>query len=298
MIRADKGLLITSQGRTGASKHVKGLKEAALVLDTSYNQHKNLANSAVEHKNQDADDQLIAVQSIQAQNKAVQGGGQLKEITDPQLVLHSPTGIDLASEKSTQLANGEHIALNAGQHISQSAGKNLLASFRGAIRLFSQLKGIRLFTAKEKIELNAQTAGIDVPAQEKVQIHSHGDWVEITAKQGIMINAGGNFIKITADGIEHGTTGEWTSQASEHTFKGPKNQPINSESSLFNDEMFQLKDSNGDPVKGFKYKIVNDLGEVFYGTTDGEGRTDRIFSGAKNSGLKIYPDDRGFFFDR
>ncbi len=295
VLRANKGLFITSQGRSEASGFIKEAKEAALVLDTAYQQHLNLANSAVEHKNQDADDQSETVKAVQALNQAVYPKDkQNGELQNPQVVMHSPTGVNLASEKTTQLANGEHISLAAGQHISMSAGKNLLASVRGAIRLFSQLKGIRLFTAKEKIELNAQTAGIDVLAQEKVQIHSHGDWVEITAKQGIMINAGGSYIKITPDGIEHGTMGGWKAQAADHKFEGPASQPINSESPLFNDEMFQLKDRNGEPVKGFKYKIVNDLGEVFYGTTDNEGRTDRVFSGAKNVGLKIYPDDRGF----
>ncbi|QOW47036.1 MULTISPECIES: type VI secretion system Vgr family protein [Acinetobacter] len=298
VLRANKGLLITSQGRSEASGFIKEAKEAALVLDTAYQQHLNLANSAVEHKNQDVDDQSETVKAVQALNQAVYPKDkQDGELQNPQVVMHSPTGVNLASEKTTQLANGEHISLAAGQHISMSAGKNLLASVRGAIRLFSQLKGIRLFTAKEKIELNAQTAGIDVLAQEKVQIHSHGDWVEITAKQGIMINAGGSYIKITPDGIEHGTTGGWKAQAADHKFEGPASQPINSESPLFNDEMFVLKDINGDPITGFKYKVIDDAGNIFYGITDNKGQTDRIFSGAKNSGLNIYPDDRGILQD-
>lgn len=169
---------------------------------------------------------------------------------------------------------------------------------RGAIRFFSQLKGIRLFAAKEKIELNAQTAGIDVLAQQKVQVHSHGDWVEITAKEGVMINAGGSYIKITPNGIEHGTNGQWKAHAADHKFEGPSSQPIKSENPLFNDEMFVIKDPNGDPVSGFRYKVVDDIGNVFYGITDAKGQTDRIFSGAKNTGLKIYPDDRGMFDDK
>ena len=158
---------------------------------------RNLANSAVEHKNQDAEDQLLSADEIRLQNDAVTGGTanpkNQAQLKDPQLLLHSPTGVEIATEKSTHLSNGEHLALTAGQHVSMSAGKSLLASVRGAIRMFSQLKGIRLFAAKEKIELNAQTAGIDILAQEKVQIHSHGDWVEITAKEGIMINSGGSY---------------------------------------------------------------------------------------------------------
>ncbi|MFW2072510.1 type VI secretion system Vgr family protein [Acinetobacter gerneri] len=301
VIRSQKGLLITSQGRGDASGFVKELNEAGIVLDTAYQQHLNLAQSAVEHKNQDGDDQTETVKVLKQLNSAVTGGqakGKNAELTDPQVVMHSPTGVDIASEKSTQISNGEHIALTAGQHISMSSGKNLLASVRGAIRFFSQLKGIRLFAAKEKIELNAQTAGIDVLAQQKVQVHSHGDWVEITAKEGVMINAGGSYIKITPNGIEHGTNGQWKAHAADHKFDGPASQPIKSESPLFNDEMFVIKNPNGDPVDGFRYKVVDDAGNIFYGITDAKGQTDRIFSGAKNTGLKIFPDDRGMFDDK
>ena len=299
VIRAQKGLFLTSQGRSEASGHIKELEEAAQVLDTAYQQHKNLANSAVEHKNQDAEDQLLSADEIRLQNDAVTGGTanpkNQAQLKDPQLLLHSPTGVEIATEKSTHLSNGEHLALTAGQHVSMSAGKSLLASVRGAIRMFSQLKGIRLFAAKEKIELNAQTAGIDILAQEKIQVHSHGDWVEITAKEGIMINSGGSYIKITADGIEHGTNGQWKAHASDHHLDGPKSNPLNHESPLFNDEMFVLKNLSGEPIAGYRYKIVDDLGQTFYGVTDAKGQTDRIFSGAKNVGLKIYPDDRGDF---
>lgn len=298
VIRADKGLFITSQGRNNADGYVKELQEAAQVLDTAYNQHKSLAKSAEEHKNQDSEDQTVIAEELKQQNTEIGGIDKNKEeLKAPYTVIHGPAGIAIASEKSTQISNGEHIGLSAGQHISLSAGKSLLASVRGAIRLFSQFKGIRLFAAKEKIELNAQTSGIDVLGQEKVKIHSNGDWVEITAKKGVLINGGESYIKISAEGIEHGTKGKWDAHAADHIFAGPQSAPLNLENPLFNDEMFVLKNSSGAPIAGFKYKIIDNDGSIFYGVTNAKGETDRVLSGAKNSNLKVFPDDRNMSDD-
>ncbi|MGP5213589.1 DUF2345 domain-containing protein, partial [Psychrobacter immobilis] len=63
------------------------------------------------------------------------------------------------------------------------------------------------------------------------------------------------------------------------------------------DEMFVIRDQNGDPVQGFRYKIVDDLGKIFYGRTDEKGQTDRIFSGASKVKLKVYPDRRGSSYE-
>jgi type VI secretion system secreted protein VgrG len=305
-IRAGQGLLITTQGRSAAQMHITDIDEAAFTLDTAYQQHKNLAKSAVEHQANDAGvDQQMVGAAIQTQNQKITGqadGLALKriegskekfpEFTDPQLLLHSPTGIELATPQSSHIATGEHIALTSGQHISMSIGKSLLATARDAVRLFAQLLGIKIIAAKGKIEIQAQTDAIEVMALNKIHVHSNDDWVEITAKKGILINGGTSYIKITSDGIEHGTLGKWVSHAAGHSMTGPKNMPLPSNNPTFNDEMFVLRDQNGEPVKHFRYKITTASGEVLYGKTNDKGETNRLFTGAKVDNLTIRPDDR------
>lgn len=130
-----------------------------------------------------------------------------------------------------------------------------------------------------------------------MKIHSNGDWVEITAKKGVLINGGESYIKISAEGIEHGTKGKWDAHAADHIFAGPQSAPLNLENPLFNDEMFVLKNSSGAPIAGFKYKIIDNDGNIFYGVTNAKGETDRVLSGAKNSNLKVFPDDRNMSDD-
>lgn len=196
------------------------------------------------------------------------------------------------SDKSLHLASAHHTAVTASQHISLSAGKSLLATVRGAVRFFAQLAGIRLFAAKGKIELDAQTDGIDVLALNNIKIHSNNDWVEITAKQGILINAGGSYIRITPQGIEQGTDGDWKALATSHELSGANSLPIQTNSPLFNDEMFVLRDIDGNILANERYKIVSKSGEVFYGVTDKDGQTERIFTGGLTDDLEVFLDDR------
>ncbi|WP_294035890.1 DUF2345 domain-containing protein, partial [uncultured Moraxella sp.] len=292
VLRADKGMVISTQGRAQAAEHIKSIQEPTHLLETAYHQHHNLANSAKEHQAQDDDDQLGVAKQLLQQATDIKGGGNTQELASPQLLLHSPVGIEVTSNKSVHVVSQEHTAITSAQHTSISSGKNLLATVRGAIRFFAQLAGIRLFAAKGKVEINAQTDDIDVLALNKIKIHSNNDWVEITAPKGILINAGGSYIKITKEGIEQGTNGQWTAQASSHTLSGPANIPLETESRLFNDEMFVLKDSDGNILANERYKIVTKSGEVFYGVTDNEGRTDRVFTGGLTEDLEVFLDDR------
>ncbi|UZA08074.1 type VI secretion system Vgr family protein [Moraxella bovis] len=292
VIRAGRGLLLSTQARTQAQSHLTDIQEPIGIADTAYHQHTNLANSAISHQAQEEDDQSAVAQKLSEQLQALRGAGDTKEISSPQLTLHSPEGIQALSDKSLHLASAHHTAVTASQHISLSAGKSLLATVRGAVRFFAQLAGIRLFAAKGKIELDAQTDGIDVLALNNIKIHSNNDWVEITAKQGILINAGGSYIRITPQGIEQGTDGDWKALATSHELSGANSLPIQTNSPLFNDEMFVLRDIDGNILANERYKIVSKSGEVFYGVTDKDGQTERIFTGGLTDDLEVFLDDR------
>lgn len=292
VIRADRGMVISTQGRHGAEGHVKSIKEPIDLIDTAYHQHHNLAQSAQAHQAQDNDDQLQVATCLSLQLQAIKGAGELEELSSPQLVLHSPAGIEAVSNKSIHVASSEHAAITSAEHVSISAGKNLLATVRGAVRFFAQLAGIRLFAAKGKIEIDAQTDGVDILALNKIKVHSNNDWVEISAPKGILLNVGNSYIKITPEGIEEGTMGQWEARAASHDMTGPASMPLQTDSPLFNDEMFLLKDGDGNILANERYKIVTKSGEVFYGITNKNGETERIFTGGLVDDLEVFLDDR------
>ena len=284
VLRAGKGMLLTTAERMEGQNHHSDLIEAATALDTAYNQHKNLGKSAIDNKAHDSGDQDTVSEGIQQQNKSIaapKGGTQEKSVAElsvPHLVLHSPEGIAITTEESSHMTTGKQLAFTAGDHVSISGGNSFLGSFRKAIRLFAQLKGIRLFAAKGKVEIAAQTDEIDILGQKKVKMHSNGDWVEITAKEGIIINGGTSYIKITAGGIEHGTNGSWKAHAGSHSMVGPKSSGVNIQGMPSLDaytEQFQLFLPDGTPLQKAKY-IIRVEDEYLRANTDEQGSSIRL----------------------
>ena len=53
-----------------------------------------------------------------------------------------------------------------------------------------------------------------------------------------------------------------------------------------------LKDIDGNILANERYKIVSKSGEAFYGVTDKDGQTERIFTGGLTDDLEVFLDDR------
>ena len=59
-----------------------------------------------------------------------------------------------------------------------------------------------------------------------------------------------------------------------------------------NDEMYVIKDQQGNPIPNFAYKITVGNGPAIYGYTNENGETERIHSGSRTATLTITADDR------
>ena len=302
VLRAAKGMLITTQGRTGAASHITDLDEAASELKQAHGQHKSTAVQAAEHLAFDkTDDAQTLDDTLKAQNEQVKSPepakpaeGQFPELTAPHLVIHSVAGTELTTPKSTHVHSGEHIAMTAGQHLSLSVGKRFLASAMQGIRLFAQSMGIKMFAAKGKVEIQAQSSDVEIIADQVLKLISAKKSIEIAAAEEILFTVKGSYIKINGNGIEHGTPANWTVYAANKNLNGPKDvEYVLPNFRGTNDEMFKLLDHSNKPIIGFKYKItVADTGEIYYGETDKDGNTMRVNTGFEAKGLKIEPDDR------
>ena len=233
VLRAAKGMLITTQGRTGAASHITDLDEAASELKQAHGQHKSTAVQAAEHLAFDkADDAQTLDDTLKAQNEQVKSPepakpaeGQFPELTTPHLVIHSVAGTELTTAQSTHVHSGEHIAMTAGQHLSLSVGKRFLASAMQGIRLFAQSMGIKVFAAKGKVEIQAQSDNIEIIADQVLKLISAKKSIEIAAAEEILLTAKGSYIKINGNGIEHGTLAGFTVYSASKSLTGPKSLP-------------------------------------------------------------------------
>jgi len=152
---------------------------------------------------------------------AGRGQEQANRFKEPVLLVASPAGIALATPKSTHIHAGENVTLSSALDTNLAIGKSLIASVMKKFSLFVYEAGMKLFAAKGKIEIQAQSDDLDIIAQKVIQILSTTASINIAAKTEITLSAGGSYIKLNSAGITNGTSGAWVQHAATHAFVGP-----------------------------------------------------------------------------
>ena len=277
-IVANKGLYISTHGRPGAQGTQLDATEATAQLKAGAALAKNLSDTASKAgaeplAGQDTLDKFIDWTRGRYDGSEQSDANRFKE---PVLLAASPSGIGLASAKGVHLHANDHVTLSSGMDTSIAAGKSLLVSVAEKISLFASNAGIKLFSGKGKVEVQAQANDLDLIAEKVVRLLSTTSRIEIHAKEEVMISAGQSFVKINASGIRHGTSGKYVSHASTHTFDGPATNsyvmPHLLKSDLQKTDLeFRHLTDWGMPLAGAAYKATLSDGSVRKGMLDAQG---------------------------
>lgn len=218
-----KGLYISTYGRPGAQGTQLDASEATGQLKTASAMSQQLSETAAK-----ADAEALGgLDALGKMIEATQGTypeaaqSEAHRFKQAILLAGSPDGIGLTTRKGLHAHAGEEITLSSGSDTSIATGKSLLASVAEKISLFAFKAGIKLFSAKGKVEVQAQSDDLDLIAEKVARLLSTSGRVEIHAKDEVMISAGGSFIQINASGITQGTAGTWEAKASQHAMTGP-----------------------------------------------------------------------------
>ncbi|WP_347557782.1 type VI secretion system Vgr family protein [Robbsia sp. KACC 23696] len=153
-------------------------------------------------------------------NTAGGGTGSANGFSSPVMLMGSASGIALATNDSTHVAANKQITLVSGQSTHLAVGKSLVASVVEKISLFVQNAGIKLFAAKGKVEIQAQSDEMALNALKDLTISSANGKIVLTAANEIWIGAKGSYIKINANGIESGTPGTILEKCGAFTVEG------------------------------------------------------------------------------
>jgi len=303
VLRAGQGMLVTTELRRQAAGHTTDMGETQARLRDGAALHRQLADDAIAHGAQKEDgDQQAASEAHRTQNDALRGEGNQNEFAAPHLVLSSPAGIAASTPHSTHLHSGEHVTATAGGHLSLAAGKSLFASVAEKISFFVSKAGMKLFAARGKIDIQAQSDDIDIIADRVLKLISAKDRIEITAAKEILLNAGGSYIRIDAKGIEHGTGGLWASYAGQHKLEGPKNLAAVNQATFekatpkkFSQQVFvdaalwNLPEGSSN----FKYKFYSRTNQLLgAGRIDGAGMSAPLFTDGTEP-LRVEIDTNG-----
>jgi type VI secretion system secreted protein VgrG len=233
VLRAQDGLLITTEARPDAARHAKDMGETTARLNAACALQQGLGDAAaIATAQEHGHDQAAVAKALEAQAGAVEGRGAAKsrgrfpELQQPHLVFASDAGVAATTSGSLHLQAGEHIAISSGGHASLSAGKRLLVSAKDGIRLFALKSGMNWIAGNGKVQIEAHRSRIDLTARKAVRITSTTSEIRISAPVKVVVNGGGSFTEWSGTGILHGTAGAWVEHAASHVKVGPASVPL------------------------------------------------------------------------
>jgi len=285
--RANRGLLITTEARSGANAPAKDMGETVARLAQARDIHENLAGLARQYEVQEPQaSQGEVSKAIRMQNEAIRGGvargadaeQPFPQLARPDMVLASAAGISLAAAESTHVASGEHLALTAGGHVSIAAARSLLASAVNGVRVFAQNLGIRLKAASGKVQIEAQHDDIEVIAQRVVNIISRAESINLIAGKEIVFHAAGTKVVINAQGYSVYTDGGHRVHAASYLNDTPVAVPFVVPMTDIGQakvaEHFKLVEQvSGWVMTNQRYRIELADGQVIEGISNGRGET-------------------------
>lgn len=225
VLRAAKGMLLTTEARTASHGGIKDMDETLQRLKAAAKQQRELADQAQAGGALESNSQQGAVaDAAKAQNDAIKGtGGAQPELSAPHLVLASPAGIESTSAKSTHIASAEHTALTTGRNLSIAVGDGLFASIRETFRVFVHKAGMKLVAAAGKVTVQARSDEVEIIAQKALSLISEADWVNIRGRKGVRLHGADCMLEIS-DKVQFFTSSPTLFHGNLET-KGPKNQP-------------------------------------------------------------------------
>ncbi|MFP3502601.1 type VI secretion system Vgr family protein [Burkholderia sp. SIMBA_062] len=271
VLRANQGMLVTTETRSGATATVKDMGETVQRLVQARDLHDTLANAAIQAQAQDGQDQPEVVKALQQQSDEIrgsggtQGAGAFPELAKPHLVFASPVGIEATTAGTIHLASGEHTALTSGAHLSMSSGSSLLATARNAIRLFAYKLGIRMVSYAGDIDIKALQKNLNLLA--KLEITQTANRITIKATEEVMLHGGDSYISLKTGKITvGGGMYEVNAQVSNMPPKPMGVAPNGTPAVEANDQTFRMLTPSGRSLPGVAYRMTTDSGEHVFQT--------------------------------
>ena len=303
-LRAGAGLLVSSyridhdaSAREPAGDNVAGialLKQAVKLGET-------FSNAAVTHKTvgfaahlgaaqagasalDDKAAPLKALLDAVAGTVALDGAGALPHVSAPVIAISAKAGLGVTAASSVQLSNGETVSLMSGQDTQFVTGGALrthtgqaIGVLAGAVKAGEGGVGLQMIAARDAIDVQAQSATLDVQARDDVHVvsaNAHVDWA--AAKRISLSTADGANITIEGGNITVQCPGKVEVRAGKKSFGGglrsnfamphlPRVEPKHDEIE------FRYFTDWGEALAGRPFKAFLSDGTVRTGTLDADG---------------------------
>ncbi|MCA8089455.1 type VI secretion system tip protein VgrG [Burkholderia anthina] len=264
-IRGAKGVLVTAEVQAGGVGQQLAMQGAQGLLDLAFRQMRGLGEAA------------NAAQAVAADYERQRAllDGTFKELKKSGVLVSAPEGMGLISGTDLQLTANDNLIATAGGNADIGVMKRFTVAAGEVVSLFAQKLGMKLFAARGKVEIQAQSDEMYLMSDKDMRMTSANGRVTIEAKSELLLRCGGSYIRISSTGIEDGTQGNRTIKSAAFSRQGPSSlaESMNTWKHANFDEEFVVKwPYSGKPVANRRYSIIRDDGSVIRGVTDAEGR--------------------------
>jgi len=294
VLRATKGLFITTEGRYAATGNALSRDELIICLQEALGLAKKLGASATQHEGNPSDpvpqEKLgKAVNDWGHGSNAEKGGNG----GHPIVAVSSPAGIALGTPQNTTIATGEHIDTVAQKNQHITAGEKMNLHAQNGISQFAESGGIKSIAHQGKNIFQAHSDNIQIAADKNVSITTSHDHVTISGNQYVTLTSGGAYIKLADGNIDIHCPGVVSIKGGNHSLTGPANMgfafPDLPKSKLehFSQKLLLTNQKTGKPHQHMPYYIETAEGKVYSGYTDDEGHTLRVFTDEPKS-MKVH----------
>jgi type VI secretion system secreted protein VgrG len=191
-VRGAKGVLVTAEEQPGAAGKQLAMQDADVTLEQAEQILRALSDSANAAKALQAD---IDQQRVLIQQK-------LKGLQKPVIVATAPEGVGLASGGQMQFAARKQMFVTAGDGLDIGVMKRIVVAAGEAISFFAARLGIRIFAAKGKVQVQAQSDTMELMSMQDMTASSSDGEVIITGRKGVTIGDGsGAYVKLSGGKI-------------------------------------------------------------------------------------------------
>ncbi|KQR78470.1 type IV secretion protein Rhs [Burkholderia sp. Leaf177] len=211
-IRAGKGMFISADDQPRAADKQLEMSAARGLLERALQQMQELAEATT------AANALAA--NFHKQKALFEG--TLNELKQAGILVSAPNGVALTSGSHMQMSANANLIATAGGSADIGVVKRFTVAAGEAISMCAHKLGIKLFAAKGKIEIQAQSDALDLVAKKHLRVASTDEDVLVAACKKLILACGGASLELANGGVVITCPGDFKIKAASFTFEGPQ----------------------------------------------------------------------------
>lgn len=225
-MRSAKGMHVTTHARHNGSGDHLDSQELTQQLQSNLSLSNNLSDASAQHHAARLDANATAERHIGITQATYRQAGtsdsrEVAGYSAPIMAFSSPAGIVSVTEKTHQIAAGEHLHLSSQQDTNLAVGNRLVMAIKEAWSVFVATAGIKLFAGKGKVEIQAQDDNLEATAKKDIKIVSTDGDIVLATPKSLTLYAGGTMIRLADGKVDIHAPGDIILKGAQKLLEGP-----------------------------------------------------------------------------